>query len=80
MGPGVPRDSHIVALLRQAGAIILGKANLSEFANYKGNIVRAPSLSCDVSIPGYADAILHLSDERLECSHVLLPSDPTPGH
>ncbi|KAK4705108.1 amidase, partial [Phenoliferia sp. Uapishka_3] len=39
LGSSVPRDSHIVALLRQAGAIILGKANLSEFANYKGNIV-----------------------------------------
>ncbi|KAL8280372.1 hypothetical protein RQP46_007289 [Phenoliferia psychrophenolica] len=38
LGPSVPRDSHIVALLRKAGAIILGKANLSEFANYKGNI------------------------------------------
>lgn len=39
VGPAVPRDSHTVALLRKAGAIILGKANLSEFANYKGHIV-----------------------------------------
>ncbi|MDR0272165.1 MAG: amidase [Clostridiales bacterium] len=29
-----PYDAHIVTLLRQAGAIILGKANMTEFANY----------------------------------------------
>ena len=28
-----PRDATVVALLRQAGAVILGKANLTEFAN-----------------------------------------------
>jgi amidase len=32
----VPRDSVIVERLRAAGAIILGKANLSEWANFRG--------------------------------------------
>lgn len=30
------QDAHIVAKLREAGAIILGKANLSEWANFRG--------------------------------------------
>ena len=30
-----PRDSFVVAQLRKAGAIILGKANLSEWANFR---------------------------------------------
>ena len=29
-----PYDAHIAHLLRQAGAVILGKANMTEFANY----------------------------------------------
>jgi len=29
-----PYDAHIVKLLREAGALILGKANMTEFANY----------------------------------------------
>jgi amidase len=29
-----PRDAHIVTLLRQAGAVILGKLNMTEFANF----------------------------------------------
>src|SRR5213078_2031280 len=32
----VPADSMIVARLRAAGAVILGKANLSEWANFRG--------------------------------------------
>ncbi len=35
------RDAPLVARLRAAGAIILGKTNLSEWANYRGS--RAPS-------------------------------------
>ncbi|MGB0834697.1 MAG: amidase [Psychrobium sp.] len=30
------QDAHLVARLREAGAIILGKANLSEWANFRG--------------------------------------------
>ena len=29
------RDAHLTALLREAGAVILGKANLSEWANFR---------------------------------------------
>jgi len=34
-GARVPRDSTVAANLRKAGAIILGKANLSQWANYR---------------------------------------------
>ncbi len=30
------RDAHLVARLREAGAVILGKTNLSEWANFRG--------------------------------------------
>lgn len=35
VGTPAPRDAGVAAKLRAAGAIILGKANLSEFANYR---------------------------------------------
>ena len=31
-----PRDAHLVSRLRDAGAVILGKTNLSEWANFRG--------------------------------------------
>ncbi len=31
-----PRDSHVAQRLRAAGALILGKANMSEWANFRG--------------------------------------------
>ena len=34
-GSTPPRDSHVVERLRAAGAIILGKANMSEWANFR---------------------------------------------
>ena len=37
VGSRVPEDSVIVQRLRTAGAVILGKANLSEWANFRGN-------------------------------------------
>jgi amidase len=36
VGSRVPRDARIVSRLRAAGAVILGKANLSEWANFRG--------------------------------------------
>ncbi|MEO7061569.1 MAG: amidase [Lapillicoccus sp.] len=36
LGSGVARDAFIVRQLRQAGAIILGKTNLSEWYNFRG--------------------------------------------
>ncbi|KLO18977.1 amidase signature enzyme [Schizopora paradoxa] len=38
LGSVVPRDATVAAKLRAAGAIILGKANLSEWANFRGNV------------------------------------------
>lgn len=35
-GSRAPRDAFLVARLREAGALILGKANLSEWANFRG--------------------------------------------
>ncbi|HEX8929474.1 MAG TPA: amidase, partial [Actinomycetota bacterium] len=35
VGSRVPRDAFVVKGLRQAGAVILGKANLSEWANFR---------------------------------------------
>jgi amidase len=37
LGAKVPRDSTMAAKLRQAGAIILGKTNLSQWANYRSS-------------------------------------------
>ena len=36
VGSRVPRDATIVTRLRAAGAVVLGKANLSEWANFRG--------------------------------------------
>ncbi|KAI0649775.1 amidase signature enzyme [Trametes meyenii] len=38
LGSIVPRDAHVAAKLRAAGAILLGKANLSEWANFRGAV------------------------------------------
>lgn len=37
VGSRVPRDAFIAAKLRQAGAVILGKTNLSEWANFRSS-------------------------------------------
>lgn len=37
MGNVVPRDSHVVHRLRKAGALLLGKAALSEWADMRSN-------------------------------------------
>jgi len=36
VGVPVPRDATLVARLREAGAVLLGKTNLSEWANFRG--------------------------------------------
>lgn len=37
LGSVVPRDAHVVAKLREAGALLLGKATLSEWADMRSN-------------------------------------------
>jgi amidase len=37
LGSVAPRDSFVAERLRQAGAVILGKSNLSEWANFRGD-------------------------------------------
>lgn len=37
VGQKVPRDAGVAARLRAAGAVILGKTNCTEWANYRGN-------------------------------------------
>jgi amidase len=37
VGHRAPRDAHLVARLREAGAVILGKTNLSEWANLRSS-------------------------------------------
>src|SRR5262249_16935691 len=36
LGLKAPKDAFVIGKLRQAGALILGKANLSEWANFRG--------------------------------------------
>jgi hypothetical protein len=38
LGSVVPKDAHIVQRLRNAGAIVLGKSNLDEWAGMRGSI------------------------------------------
>jgi len=38
MGSVVPRDAFVTAKLREAGAIVIGKANLSEWAGMRGEV------------------------------------------
>ena len=41
VGSKVPRDAHVVSLLRQAGAVIIGKANLSEWMGARSQVASA---------------------------------------
>jgi len=42
VGSVVPRDAEIVRRLRNAGAVILGKTNLGEWANFRGSDIAYP--------------------------------------
>lgn len=37
MGSIVPRDAHVISKLRQAGAVLMGKATLSEWADMRSD-------------------------------------------
>ncbi|MCJ1377270.1 hypothetical protein MMC17_000362 [Xylographa soralifera] len=37
LGSIVPRDAHVVSMLREAGALLMGKATLSEWADMRSN-------------------------------------------
>lgn len=41
VGSRVPGDARVVQQLREAGAVILGKSNLGEWANFRGNVSTA---------------------------------------
>ena len=45
VGSRVPGDAPLVAQLRRAGAVILGKANLSEWANFRGGSQEFPPIN-----------------------------------
>jgi amidase len=45
VGSKVPDDAVVVAHLRRAGAVILGKANLSEWANFRGGSADFPPIN-----------------------------------
>lgn len=37
MGSVVPDDAHVIKLLRSAGAVLLGHANMSEWASMRSS-------------------------------------------
>src|SRR3954447_18844973 len=45
VGSGVPADAAVVRRLRAAGAVILGKANLTEWANFRGGSEQFPPIN-----------------------------------
>jgi amidase len=45
VGSRVPADATVAARLRAAGAVILGKANLSEWANFRGGSAEFPPIN-----------------------------------
>jgi amidase len=56
LGSVVPRDAGVVMKLRKAGAIILGKSSLSEWANFRTN--GAPSGFCGRSGQGKVSCLI----------------------
>ncbi|KAI3441234.1 PLCXc domain-containing protein [Psidium guajava] len=77
LGSVVPRDAGVVARLRSAGAVLLGKASLSEWAHYRS--IAAPSGWCarsgqgKVSRTSYRFPFLSLSvSERFNNSNAFV--------
>ena len=53
VGSRVPRDAALAARLRDAGAVVLGKANLSEWANFRGFV---PTAEAGLFLNGWSGA------------------------
>ena len=53
LGSRVPRDATIVTRLRAAGAVVLGKVNLSEWANFRG-VVPPPVTDSGLFLNGWS--------------------------
>ena len=53
VGSRVPRDATIVTRLRAAGAVVLGKTNLSEWANFRG-VVPPPVTDAGLYLNGWS--------------------------
>ena len=53
VGSRVPRDAAIVTRLRAAGAVVLGKTNLSEWANFRG-LVPKPVTEAGLFLNGWS--------------------------
>jgi len=53
VGSRVPRDAVVTRKLREAGAVVIGKANLSEWANFRGFVPDAVS-SAGLSLNGWS--------------------------
>jgi amidase len=53
VGSQVPRDATVAARLRAAGAVIIGKANLSEWANFRG-FVPQPVIDLGLFLNGWS--------------------------
>ena len=66
LGAKVPRDAGVAAKLRAAGAIILGKANLSQWANFRSNNSTSQYfiLFSRVCFFGYCEELWELCRER----------------
>ena len=79
----VPGDAHVVSLLRQAGAVIIGKANVSEWMAVRSEIASAgySARGGQTRNPYDLSSSPCKSDPQREASSrlMLLESDPAPA-
>jgi hypothetical protein len=66
IGATVPRDATVAAKLRAAGVILLGKANLSQWANYRSS----NSVSAEDHVPFFLITCEHRNLHALSTCHV----------